>query len=83
MISIQKKVQVLSAEGKAYSFDGRSGTSYKARVLVETDIFPLKCDEEGIKALQPYIGKQVDIVMALTAPKENIRLSFESVVSKA
>jgi len=82
MISIEKKVRVLSAEAKPYSFDGRSGTSYKARVLLESDIFPLKCDEAGIKALEPFVGKEVLVEIALSAPKETLKLSFVSVITK-
>jgi hypothetical protein len=79
---IEKKARVLSADAKPYSFDGRSGTSYKVRLLIDTDIYPVKTDEEGVKLLQPYVGKEVELKLSLTAPKENVRLEFVSLVDK-
>lgn len=76
MITLEKKVHLLTAEGKPYSFDGRSGTSFKARVLMQGDVYALKCTEEQIKELQVHVGKQVEISVGLSSPKESLKVEF-------
>lgn len=78
---MQKKARILEAQGKDYSFDGRSGTSYKARLLIENNIYPVKCTAEDIETLKPHVGKDVLVNLSLVSPKENIRLEFVSVES--
>lgn len=78
MIQIKKKVQLLSAEGKPYAFDGRSGTSFKARVLMEGDVYALKCTEDQIKELQSSVGKTVEMNINLSSPKESLKIEFVS-----
>jgi len=82
MILLKYKVQVLTADPKPYSFDGRSGTSFKARVLMEGDVYALKCTEEQLKEIKAFEGKSVEINVKLSSPKEVLKVEFDSFVEK-
>lgn len=82
MITITKKALILTADSKAYSFDGRSGTSYKIRVLIDGFTYPLKATQEQVDLAQKYLQKSVDLTFQISAPKENVRMDFLSIDEK-
>jgi len=65
---VSKKVLVIEKIEKPYDFQGRTGTTRAARLLVETDIFRCKTTEECLAQLEP--GKEYLVDISIRTVKE-------------
>jgi len=80
MIRLKEKVVVLSADSKPWEMEGRTGISHRARFLMGNEIYPVRCTESQVSELNKVVGKAVEVVVDLVAPKENTRLEFVQIV---
>lgn len=71
---------LLTAEAKDYKFDGKEGTSYKVRLLINGEIFKCNSNKNQIDVLQPSIGKQGVAIVKLESRKEMLSLSLKSFI---
>jgi len=80
-MKIVTQATLLSAESKPYDISGNKGVSHKARFLVDGEIYKVNATESDVKSLQAVLeGDMVHgtLMIALTSPKENIKVSFVS-----
>lgn len=83
-IQFKGRGKILTADSRSYDFvdkegQRRNGTSHVVRVNVEGEIYPIKTTEEQVKALQPAVGKEVDVVIEAVSPKERTSLKLVDV----
>jgi len=83
-IKINVRGKLLTADSKGYDFTDqggqrRSGTSHVVRINIEGEIFPFKTTEQQVKALQPAVGKEVEVSIEAISPKEKTSLKLVDV----
>jgi len=76
MLEYKAKGQILSAISKPYDFDGKSGTSHRVRVLTGGEIFNCKSSESQVELMKTVVGKEGEIVLGISSPKEAIAVEL-------
>jgi hypothetical protein len=68
----------------SYTFEGRSGISRKARVLIENEIFELRFSENDINLFNelPPQGSKFEGQFEFNSPKERLVFSLRSINKK-
>jgi len=75
-MKIETTGRVLSAAEKPYTIEGRSGLSYKVRVLIGAYIYPLKTDSAGVEKAKVFIDKEANVSIEVVAPAEKLNLAL-------
>jgi len=73
-----EKATVLSAESKAYDFNGNKGVSHKIRINILGEIYCVKSTEEQVNEFKQYVGEEGTCVVAFSSPKEVLKMSLVS-----
>lgn len=76
MLEIKQKGTVLSADSKPYDIDGNKGISHKVRLLIGHEIFNLKTTESFVTLANSRRGKEVNVTISLTSPRELAKLEL-------
>jgi hypothetical protein len=78
MILFKTPGTLLTAESRAYSFQGNEGTSHKVRVNVGGEIYSCRSTADQVSALKRFEGREGNLELAFESPKENVRVSLSS-----
>jgi len=74
-MQIPTKGKVIEKIKKDWSMNGRSGTTHRARILVDTEIFNIKFNDEQLDIYNRLPEKgDVELTLSLTSPKEELLL---------
>jgi len=73
-----ERAKVLSAESKPWKMEGREGVSHTVRLNILGEIFAVKTSEEQVNEFKQYVGKEGQVVVSFSSPKENLKMSIDS-----
>jgi len=67
MDNLKVKGQLLNCKAKAYDFQGTKGTSYKATVMVGSEVFKVKTSEAVYEECKDLVNEVGSLNFAITS----------------
>jgi len=77
-MEIKVNAKLLTAESKAYSVDGNTGTSHKIRLNVNGEIYVCKSSAEQVASMKKFEGKDGKAEIRVNSRKEAMTLELVS-----
>lgn len=78
---VEKKIKVIEKFSRAYSIEGKNGTSRKVRAIVEDDIFAFSFREDDLSVFNALPEKgEVNVKIKISAPKEALTASIVEII---
>lgn len=78
-MEIKETGKILTAVAKPYQMGSNQGISYRIRVLIGGHVYAFSASEPLVAQCRPLEGQDVNLVFALTSPKENLKAELISV----
>jgi len=77
-MKFEENAKLLTAESRNYDFDGKIGVSHNVRLNIGGEIYVAKSDEQQVRDLQAFVGKDGIAVFELTSRKEKLGMKLIS-----